>query len=75
MNNDHKHTLFTAILVLVLLIGGGVLLTRFEDLKNTALIGLLILAGIGCLVQGRFGSSRKKSSTGPGNHNGPKGPQ
>lgn len=71
MNNDHKHTLFTAILVFALLIGGGVLLTRFEDLKNTALIGLLILAGIGCLVQGRSRPTKKKSSN-PDNPTEPK---
>ncbi|MGX9365786.1 hypothetical protein ACTVJH_07055 [Desulfoplanes sp. PS50] len=71
MNNDHKHTLFTAVFVLALLIGGGVLLTRFEDLKNTALIGLLILAGIGCLVQGRSRPTKKKSSN-PDNPTEPK---
>ncbi len=74
MNDNHTNNLFTAILVLALLIGGALLLTRFEDLKNTALIGLLILAGIGCMVQGRTKSTRKKSSSSPDNQNGPKEP-
>jgi uncharacterized membrane protein len=66
MDSQGRHTLFTVSVVLVLLIGGSLLLTRFEDLKNTALIGLLILAGIGCLVQGRSKPAKKKSSSSTG---------
>ncbi|WP_462323418.1 hypothetical protein [Desulfoplanes sp.] len=65
MNHEQKHALLTGILVLALLIGGGLLLTVFEDLKNLVLIGLLILAGIGCLVQGRSKSKTSKPSNLP----------
>ncbi len=63
MNSEQKHALLTGILVLAVLIGGGLLLTVFEDLKNMALIGLLILAGIGCLVQGRTKPAKKSQTS------------
>ncbi|WP_069857238.1 hypothetical protein [Desulfoplanes formicivorans] len=76
MNNEQKHALITSILVLALLIGGAVMFTMFQSLQTMAMAGLLLLAGIGCWVQGRSaGSSKPRSCEKSGSSASPKDPQ
>ncbi len=61
MNSQPRYILLTVLLVLAVLVGGAFLFTTCPDLQNIAFIGLLVLAGIGSLVQGRV--KQRTSST------------
>lgn len=76
MNNEQKRALLTGMVVLALLVGGAIVLTMFQSLQTVAMVGLLLLAGIGCWVQGRSaGSSRAGSCEKSGSPASPKDPQ
>jgi UDP-N-acetylmuramyl pentapeptide phosphotransferase/UDP-N-acetylglucosamine-1-phosphate transferase len=53
MNKEQKNALLTGVLALGVMLGAGMLLTAHHTIRSILLIGLLVLAALGCMVQGR----------------------